>query len=397
MELNILKAIGGLAFATVLIGVVVMKTGIAADDETVAPSPIELIPVEADKKPASDKDVVLVGDELDDGAGEADNAAEGTDGEPSQAAPPASAPVEPAPAEQGPAEQAPANEAPFVVSVFPAHGAAGVETDADIVVTFSEPMDKAMAQAAFELSGGNCGDFSWSDDATVMTFNPCAAWDYGMDVELAVSQAAADQLGLGLLEAFESGFMVLRQSTIKLWSEDAYDGHVFGGGVFVLGDKAVADGQYLTVGTWSRGFLSFDLSELPQDLVEIQDAGFSLKQDSHQAGAYGNGTGSLLIESVTYGTLTAGDWGLAANFDCDFCLIPVLSADASDGWKSAGVVGYVRDDWENREERDYNSQFRLRFAKDCGDGGCPSISATFIAGKGNGVVRPHLDITFTHP
>jgi hypothetical protein len=61
------------------------------------------------------------------------------------------------------------------------------------------------------------------------------------------------------------------------------------------------------------------------------------------------------------------------------------------------VAGYVRDDWENREARDYNSQFRLRFAKDCADGNCPSISTTFIAGKGNGVVRPYLYITYTHP
>ena len=391
MELNILKAIGGLVFATVLIGVVVMKTGLAADEESVAP-PIELIPAEAKEKPTTDADVVLVGDKPDaDGGAEAE-AAKSTNGEPSETAPPAPAPDEPAPA-----EPAPLNEAPFVVSAVPSDGAAGVSPDADIVVTFSEPMDKIATQAALGLSTGNCGEFSWSDDATVMTFDPCAGWEYDTEVELVIDQDAADPLGLGMLDAYESGFTVLRQSTIKLWSEDAYDGHVLAPGVFVLGDKAVAAGQYFTVGTWSRGFLSFDLSELPQDLVDIQDASLSVKQDSHQAGAYGNGTGSLLIESVAYGTLTAGDWGLAAIFDCAFCLIQVLGTDASDGWKSAGVAGYVRDDWENREARDYNSQFRLRFAKDCGDGQCASISATFIAGKGNGVVRPYLYITYTHP
>ena len=387
MELNILKAIGGLIFATVLIGVVVMKTGLAADEESVA-SPIELIPAEAKEKPTTDADVVLVGDEPADDAGDEAEAAESTAGEPSEAAPP-NAPA--------PAEPAPINEAPFVVSAVPSDGAAGVAPDAGIVITFSEPMDKIATQAALTLSSGNCGDFSWSEDATVMTFDPCAGWEYGTEVQLVVDQDAADPLGLGMLDAFESGFTVLRQSTIKLWSEDAYDGHVLAPGVFVLGDKAVVEGQYFTVGAWSRGFLSFDLSELPQDLVEIEDASFSVKQDSHQAGAYGNGTGSLLIESVAYGTLTASDWGLAASFNCAFCLIPVLSTDASDGWKSAGVVGYVRHDWENREARDYNSQFRLRFAKDCGDSQCPSISATFIAGMGNGVVRPYLYITYTHP
>jgi hypothetical protein len=351
----------------------------------------------------TDDGIVLVGDEQDEDEDTAGETAQPQ--QPQAPVAPTTAPVEPTPAppvvEPTPApptpEPTPVNEAPFVVSINPEDGANGIEIDANIVVTFSEAMDKASAQAAFNLSTGNCGAFSWNGDATVMTFDPCASWAYGTDVEVEVYDSAADEDGLAMADEFDSDFLVLRQSTVKLWSEDAYDGSVYGPGINVLGDKAIADGQYFAVSTWMRGYLSFDLSDLPEDLVEIQSANVKVKQTAHVAGAYTNATGSLLIESVTYGTLTVGDWGLTPNVVCNLCLIPILSSDATDGWKTANVLGYVRGDWEDREDRDYNSQFRLRFSKDCGDGSCASISAKFVSGKGVGVARPNLYLTYTHP
>jgi len=304
--------------------------------------------------------------------------------------------VEPTPAPPAP-EPTPVNEAPFVVSIGPADGEDGIEVDANIVVTFSEAMDKAAAQAAFNLSTGNCGAFSWNGDATVMTFDPCASWAYGTEVEVEVYDSAEDEDGLAMADDFDSEFMVLRQTTTKIWSDDAYDGHVYAPGAFVLGDKSVVDGGIIRVGTWSRGFLSFDLDELPEDLVDIQSATVNIKQKSHQAGAYTNATGWLMLDSVYYNTLTNGDWGLAANsIPCWICVVPYLSTDGTDTWKQIEMAGYVRVDWENRDDQDYLSQFRLRFANDC-NGNCPSVSADFYSGKGAGVVRPYLYVTYTHP
>jgi len=409
MKVNGFKVIGTAVIAAGLMTGAFLAGGLTNSGKSGAEPELEpTAVVAAVDEDDTGEDIILVGDKQDDTAE--------TPAPPEQPAPapveptpapaqPAPAPVEPTPApvEPTPApveptpEPEPVNAAPYVVSINPDDGNDGVEIDANIIVTFSESMDKATAQAALNVSTGNCGAFSWNGDSTVMTFNPCADWAYGTDVEVEVYDSAADTDGLGMDDEFDSDFMVLRQSTMKLWSEDAYDGHVYGPGVFVFGDKAVADGQYFTVGTWSRGFLSFDLSQLPSDVAEITSASVNVKQDSHQAGAYTNATGSLLIESVAYDTLTIGDWGMTPNVVCYLCLIPILSSDASNGWKTANVLGYVRGDWEHREDRDYNSQFRLRFSNDCGDGSCPSVSAKFIAGKGVGVVRPYLYVTYTHP
>jgi hypothetical protein len=420
MENKGLKIIGTAVVVAGLMGGAFLAGGLTSGDSKSGAEP-ELEPtavVEAVEDEDTDEDIVLVGDEQDETedeeaqAPETSQAVEETEStqntgnqDQGPVAPPP-APVEPTPAppvvEPTPApptpEPTPVNEAPYVVSISPEDDAIGVALEASIVVTFSEPMDKATAQAALNLSTGNCGAFAWNGDATEMTFTPCGAFAYGDEVEVEIYDSASDLLGLGMDDEFDSEFRVLRQSTLQLRSEDAYDGNVFGPGIFILGSKAVSEGQYFGVGTWVRGFLSFDLSDLPEDLVEIQSATVNVKQSSHQAGAYTGG--SLLIESVTYGSLTSDDWGMAPNtLPCPFifCLTPIVSMDAADGWKSVEMAGYVRADWEHREDRDYNSQFRLRFLNDCGDGSCPSVSAQFVSGQGNGVSRPYLYITYTHP
>jgi hypothetical protein len=411
VEFNGMKVIGTVVVAVGLLGGAFLAGGLTSGDSGGAPSSTRTpvaTPQSGREDKDDDKDVVLVTDDDADedtqDAGNGGTAVEEEDEQPApapqQPEPTAPAPVEPTPAPVEPtptATPAPVNATPFVVSISPADGVNGVARNADIVVTFSEPMDRASAQAALNPSTGNCGAFSWNGDDTQMTFDPCADFAYGTEVSVVVYDSAADTLGLGMMDDFESAFLVLRQSTIKLWSQDAYDGYVYGPGVFVFGDKAVADGQYFSVSTWTRGFLSFDLDDLPEDLVEIQSAMVAVKQTSHDAGAYGNATGKLLVEGVSYGTLTTGDWNLPGTITCGFCLIPVLGTDAADGWKTTEVAGYVRSDWENRMALDYNSQFRLRFAKDCGDGSCSNVGASFVAGMGNGVVRPYLSITYTHP
>jgi hypothetical protein len=409
VEFNGLKVIGVAAIAIGLLTGAFVVGGLASSgsaEPTIEPTATASAVVAETEEEEEHNPVILVGDERDEDEDEAPAAQEPVQdeavepaAEPTQApAEPTAVPATPEPTPAPPTPEPPAvNEAPYVVSISPEDGAIGVAVDAPIVVTFSEAMDKAAAQAALNLSTGNCGAFGWNGDATVMTFTPCGNFAYGSEVEVEVYASAADADGLGMDDDFEGEFKVLQQSTIKLWSEDAYDGYVWPPGVFVWGDKAVADGQYFRVGTWQRGFLSFDLSELPEDLVEVQSATFKVKQNSHQAGAYTNATGWLLIESVTYGTLTVGDWSLPSNAGCVLCLLPILSSDASDGWKSASVTGWVQSDWEHREDRDYNSQFRLRFGNDCGDASCGDVSAEFIAGKGNGVVRPYLYVTYTHP
>ncbi|HEU0072673.1 MAG TPA: Ig-like domain-containing protein [Dehalococcoidia bacterium] len=308
-------------------------------------------------------------------------------------------PVPPAPTPE------PQNDAPYVLTVLPADGAIGVAVDANIVLHFSESMDKASVQAAFNLSTGNCGVFAWNSEATKLTFNPCNDFAYGTVVEVEIYETAADKLGLGMDDAFESSFRVLRQTTTKIYGEASRDGHVFVPGITNPEPTPYADAAQTTIAllNYSRGFLSFELDELPEDIVQITGATVHAKQASHSQKAYSNYTGPVLIQSVVYGTLTKSDWGLQAKPLCaKICLAPaptsrVFSDTAADGWKSTDMLIAARNDWKEREARNYRSGFRLKFEKDC-SGPCAYVAGIgFYSSDYTVANSPYMLVTYIHP
>jgi hypothetical protein len=77
-------------------------------------------------------------------------------------------PVEPTPEPEG--DTTP----PTIISVSPANEATGVDIDVEIVITFSEPMDRDSAEAAYlseELPSSGVS-FAWNEESTVMTVIP---------------------------------------------------------------------------------------------------------------------------------------------------------------------------------------------------------------------------------
>lgn len=56
---------------------------------------------------------------------------------------------------------------PSVVSTYPANGASGVPTNAQIRIVFSESMDTASVKAAFSISPATPGRFDWASDSVV--------------------------------------------------------------------------------------------------------------------------------------------------------------------------------------------------------------------------------------
>jgi Bacterial Ig-like domain len=281
------------------------------------------------------------------------------------ASPVVGTPVSVTPVPSAPAPE-PQNDAPYVLSGLPADSAIGVAVDANIVLHFSESMDKASVQAAFNLSTGNCGVFAWNGDATQMTFNPCNDWAYGTVVNVELQDSAADALGLGMEDDFESSFRVLRKITTKIYGNAELDGHVYYGGY------VSPNAQPIIVSRQARGFVSFDLSELPQDLVKIESASVHVRQWDSMIGAYGPKTGNLMIQSVSYGVLDSSDFYMEAHDLCAvICLgggntdTRLLSDNPLDGWKSTDMSLAVRMDWNDRENRDNLSQFRLRFEHEC--------------------------------
>jgi len=92
--------------------------------------------------------------------------------------------------------------APEVLHVSPYQGESGVLLDRPVAITFSQPMDRASTEAAFRLSTGGepvAGRFSWTDDATTLTFTPAdrLKQEARYVIELApTARAASGEAGL---------------------------------------------------------------------------------------------------------------------------------------------------------------------------------------------------------
>jgi hypothetical protein len=91
-----------------------------------------------------------------------------------------------------------------------------VATGTAVSVTFSEPMDKASAQAAFSLarasdSAAVTGSFSWS--GSTMTFQPAATLAGGIDYRATVAAGARDLAGNQLQTSRAWSFRTLSTAT----------------------------------------------------------------------------------------------------------------------------------------------------------------------------------------
>lgn len=320
---------------------------------------------------------------------------------------------------------APDTTAPTVSSTTPATGQQGVLRRPGIQVSFSEAMDKASAQAAFQISspsGFNSGVFSWNAAGTVMTFTSDSTFAYGQNVSWRVTTAAKDLAGNAMTADVTRTFRVRRQSTLKLFSVAGLDGSVSNTGnvltapAFIVPDGIVGD---LSDNTYRRGFLSFDLSSLPSDLIQITTASLSVNQANVSGNPYTD-LGKLMAESVNYSSsLTAADFettilqtrqcpiplpfsslGLETQQLIDLCPLKderrVLSSTTTLGFKSTTATLKVQDDWTNRAARGNRSQYRLKFENNVSTDGQADL-VIFGTGDSSADFKPFLEITYEHP
>lgn len=103
----------------------------------------------------------------------------------------------------------------------------------------------------------------------------------------------------------------------------------------------------------TRGFLTFDLTDLPQD-IRIQKATVRIYQVKVVGDPYGVG-GNLKIDHLTYGdSLDNADYTVAALTSS----LATISQDTKIEWKEVEVTQQVKDDVANTRPQ---SQFRLHF------------------------------------
>jgi hypothetical protein len=262
---------------------------------------------------------------------------------------------------------------PTVLSATPADSAIGIARNASITVRFSEPMDRASAQTAFEITspqGFNSGVFDWNSAGTEMTFNPDADFLYGTTVEWRVTTAAEDAAGNALRANVPASFRAVRINTVTIdfdrltsGSASAPDYPRFGSS---YNFEAVGDsGQNLQ----NRLLLGFKLDALPDNLTRFTACNLKWFVTG-QRGAPFETLGRLLLERVYIGEAIAlsnntGPINPASKTQYESAALSapiIVPSSAVTPVAAFDVTSFVTLDWGERNNRNTKrSQFRLRF------------------------------------
>lgn len=86
---------------------------------------------------------------------------------------------------------------PSIVSVSPPDGATGVAVDSNLAIGFSEPMNQASVEAAFQSALGAV-NLHWNAEGTVLTLDPKSDLEGGKDYSFSIAASAKDRAGNGL-------------------------------------------------------------------------------------------------------------------------------------------------------------------------------------------------------
>jgi Bacterial Ig-like domain len=294
------------------------------------------------------------------------------------------------------------NTAPTVLSVSPADGATGVTADAKIVVTFSKPMDQAATPMAYQstslpLSGVS---FTWDASGTVLTIKPNAPLDYARGTTFTtaatpyaftLSATAKDKTGVALAP-LTVGFTTLRLITLSLVSDAGRGGSVFSDGYTITGETAyisVGDGENKVA---SRGFVSFDLSSVPNNRSgsELSRATLKLFKDSVSGDPYQNLALSCdpNVQCDQYASVNLDHVDYGPSVGSNDFYTPTLKAlgvidtlyVGLETYARADVLAGVQDDLNNRDIRENRSQYRLSFSV-LTDGGNTTDKVFFLSEK----------------
>jgi methionine-rich copper-binding protein CopC len=293
----------------------------------------------------------------------------------------------------------PDTTAPTIVSVNPANNTSGVVRNAKISVTFSEAMDLASAQAAFQVTqpAGVTGTFSWAAGNLTMTFSPSATFAYGDVVRFQVTTAAKDAAGNAKATTDSFSFTVIKSTTVNFPCIDALDGFVNAvGTAFPARELIGGNGGTGSTGML-RGYEAYDISALPATTTAITAAYIYIYQYSVASAPYGaTALGDLMWYHVDFGpTLEATDFGT-----------PVLTHPYPSGvlsttpvleWKSSSVVFAVQNDFANRTARNNRSEFVIQFPNDSSSNGIARYAYLYACNTANASFHPYLAVTYEYP
>ena len=288
--------------------------------------------------------------------------------------------------------------APSIVSITPASGATGVATDANIVVTFSEPMNQATTQASYHSSDLPAFDvtFSWNADSTVLTINSKSGLIYTSTgkTHTFFLEGATDLAG-NVLPLASSSFKTFKQISTTVYSAATLDGDVRDDGQVNTSNLTLRIGDDGIGGNGHHGYLSFDLGGLPPIGANLTSATLKVYQSSVVGSPYtdlvvaGN---TLVLDHVYYGfTLTPDDFNPTVYGDLGNTVSNIIRSPAI-GSYSTSVLNALRADLN--AHRAY-SQYRLSFNR-LRDGD-KYYDMAFLASGDSATNKPSLEITYLIP
>jgi hypothetical protein len=260
-----------------------------------------------------------------------------------------------------------------------AFGIGNVLTTAAITIVFSEPVNQAIAQSAFQLNvgGAQTGTFTWDTTGTKMTFQPSAALTHGTTGTWTVAAGVPDTSNNPMATAANGSFHVVNEYTKTLEAEGPWTGYISGTSVStnsagcILGDDA-ANNLVPTL-------LTFDLAKLTIAQLAIAPTaitGGQLNVTWESSGGSPTTLPGVQAQSVKYaagGTATFPNPTTAPTLPTDtFCCAPGCrySCDYYSNFpsplnwtvhvpQSADVTGILRYQWGERSSRSNFAQFRV--------------------------------------
>jgi hypothetical protein len=259
--------------------------------------------------------------------------------------------------------------APTIVSATPANNATGVLATDNIVITFSEPMNKLVTQSAYQsarnLIRPTQVQFSFNTDGTVLTINPNTNLTIASGGDPATVVASAFDFQITNLATDLAGnplttssftFTTQRRIFQNLPAIAGLSGNVRANGTTSLsflqaGDSgSAANAQY-------KGFASFDISGIPAGIQTFEVADLNMNQIAVDNTPYTDLGGTLLLDRVNFDTL---DLALAFNAT-SLGAVGTLSTTATIEVKTLSVLTALNNDYAQRVARGNRTQYRLTF------------------------------------
>ncbi|HEX6766454.1 MAG TPA: Ig-like domain-containing protein, partial [Polyangiaceae bacterium] len=271
---------------------------------------------------------------------------------------------------------------PTIVRVSPSDGARGVHADENVVITFSEPMDRVATAAALaspDVALGP-GSFTWSVNDTVLTVDlPPFTYRTGDDpltvvasnFRFTVGTGARDVDGNHLESRFDFAFRTLRDITQRLrpvrnsenpsteywaWSRTlgTSNATICESGAFAIGSFGGASAN-MTV-----GYVAMDIAELPNGIVDFKQATFIGSQQSSEGIPF-DFMGVIRLTHLAPLPINQGIAPASLPEATPLLDLGPFASDPESRPRTKDVLAVLEGDYANRSARSNQSTFGLAF------------------------------------